>query len=166
MQGGNFYSLRAWPLKAVQQVGVEGGKELGPYCWESGNLLKQLCHQQRKFWGRGAEEMGEVVLQDGLLRGEQCYAIVACCSIDSPCMAKRRSSESVLTRPEKSRLRNAAGTTGFGGLRTTGRIVLGGRRISGDTTVDAYHYTILYSGLPSSRKMRSYWRESSGGLRG
>lgn len=44
-----------------------GGKGLGPYCWELGNFLKQLCYQQRKFWGRGKEEMGKVVLQVGLL---------------------------------------------------------------------------------------------------
>jgi len=34
------------------------------------------------------------------------------------------------------------------------------------TLSDHVWSTLSSSGLPSSRKMRSYWRESSGGLRG
>jgi len=43
--------------------------------------------------------------------------------------------------------------------------------IGGRLLVNAFHFfpfwsTVSGSGLPTSRKMRSYWRESRGGLRG
>jgi len=77
-------------------------------------------------------------------------------------MFRRRTSAQAAKALSATTLKSQTGaqvelTGGYGGLTISIFHLLGGGSV---------HARMSFSGLPSSRKMKSYWRECSGGLQG